>query len=172
MRPAVRRAYSYREQLAIRRSHCSVGDTRSILSSSLTILIPPGKAQARGNCNPMESYDPYRQPTPEVWRDLGVSRSIELVREYHRQAGLNSRYQGFHAAMHVIVEGLLAAEGKTEVKNTLTRLVDDGLDRHQAIHALASVVEHIMSDMNDGTVRNPESFQRALDNLKAKNGQQ
>lgn len=74
--------------------------------------------------------------------------------------------------MHVIVEGLLAAEGKTEVKNTLTRLVDDGLDRHQAIHALASVVEHIMSDMNDGTVRNPESFQRALDNLKAKNWQQ
>ena len=45
-----------------------------------------------------------------------------------------------HALMHGIVENQLAARDPAEVATTLERLMVAGLSRHEAIHAIASVV--------------------------------
>ena len=45
-----------------------------------------------------------------------------------------------HATMHVIVENQLAAGNPPEVGATLERLMTAGLTRHEAVHAVASVV--------------------------------
>jgi hypothetical protein len=45
-----------------------------------------------------------------------------------------------HAANHVIVENQLAMGDATVVPATLARLMQEGLDRHDAIHAIGSVL--------------------------------
>jgi hypothetical protein len=53
-----------------------------------------------------------------------------------------------HAVAHVIVENQLA-EGLPEAKRALGRLLGEGLDRHDAVHAIASVLmEHFWNLTN------------------------
>jgi hypothetical protein len=59
---------------------------------------------------------------------------------------------GCHAAAHVLVENQVAMSDATVVPVTLNRLMREGLDRHDAIHAIASVLMGIVCD----AVRNPE----------------
>lgn len=60
----------------------------------------------------------------------------------HREAphGESSDAQlRLHVALHVVVEQQLATGKPEAVTRTLARLVSQGLTRHQAIHAIASV---------------------------------
>ena len=48
------------------------------------------------------------------------------------------------ATVHAIVENQLALDDQIIVRSTLNRLMEDGLTRHEAIHAIGSVlIEHI-----------------------------
>jgi hypothetical protein len=60
-----------------------------------------------------------------------------------------------HAAAHVLVENQVAMSDATVVPATLNRLMREGLDRHEAIHAIASVLMGVVFD----TFRNPEGEQ-------------
>ena len=51
-----------------------------------------------------------------------------------------------HAATHVIVENQAAMGDVTVVPATLDRLMREGLDRHDAIHAIGSVLLGIVLD--------------------------
>jgi hypothetical protein len=66
---------------------------------------------------------------------------ILLVEEHHRNARipLPKRARRFHASMHVIVENQLAS-GDEPVIRALARLMREGSSRHDAIHALGSIV--------------------------------
>ena len=51
---------------------------------------------------------------------------------------------------------------------TLDRLVGEGLDRHEAIHAIGSVLAEFMFDlMGDGAVGGNEKYFRQLEKLNA-----
>jgi len=52
-----------------------------------------------------------------------------------------------HAMMHVVGENQIAAGDPPEVSATLVRLVDAGLSRHEAVHAIASVVSEALFDV-------------------------
>ena len=54
---------------------------------------------------------------------------------------------GVHAAMHSIVETLIALGDETPARRTAQRLVDEGLDRHEAIHAIGSALVEFMTDL-------------------------
>jgi hypothetical protein len=45
-----------------------------------------------------------------------------------------------------VVENQLALGEATPVPTTLERLMDEGLDRHEAIHAIGSILMRIMFD--------------------------
>lgn len=91
-------------------------------------------------------YDPNRQPDSEEWSDLDESERIDLVTDYHRGARIAVPNLSIHASLHVIVENQILMGNETPVAATLGRLMAEGLDRHDAIHAIASVLSGVMFD--------------------------
>jgi hypothetical protein len=90
----------------------------------------------------VEQYDALVPPDGAAWLDLDESERIELVSRYHRSIGEELPGSGrnvLHATMHVVVENQVALE-VLPVCQALERLLGDGLDRHDAIHAIASVL--------------------------------
>lgn len=80
-------------------------------------------------------YDPMLDLEPEHWEALDEDHRVELVVEYHRAARIELPDEHTHALMHFIIENQIALEGKAPVAGTIRRLLDEGLDRHEAIHA-------------------------------------
>ncbi len=96
----------------------------------------------------MERYDPEMPPAPEVWLALDEDERVLLVKEFHRRSRERAPNAVLHASMHVVVENQIAMGESPPVTETLERLISEGLDRHDAIHAVASVLaEHMYTLM-------------------------
>jgi hypothetical protein len=85
-------------------------------------------------------YDPDRSPDPEWWLALDEHERMHLVEEYHRKARVRLPNARVHAAMHMIVENQVALGSEIPVAATLARLMQQGLDRHEALHSIGSVL--------------------------------
>ncbi len=91
----------------------------------------------------MKTYDPAKAPDTKAWLQLDEAKRTLLVENYHRTHGSELPSLRVHAVMHTIIENQLA-ENDEAVVRALARLVRQGLARHDAIHAIASVLaEHI-----------------------------
>jgi hypothetical protein len=55
-----------------------------------------------------------------------------------------------HAVIHVVVENQVAMGDEMNVAKTLDRLRSDGLDRHDAVHAIGAVLAGHMHSMLGG----------------------
>src|SRR5438874_9888188 len=86
----------------------------------------------------IERYDPHHAPDPEAWLALDEGERTALVLQYHRRARARLPNARLHATIHVIVENQLGDE--IPVRRTLERLRAEGLDRHDAVHAVGSVL--------------------------------
>ena len=84
----------------------------------------------------MQRYDPMVAPDPEQWADLVDGERIDIIRAYHRKARISLPNAPFHAAIHAIVETQIALGDEIPVARTVDRLMAEGLDRHDAIHAV------------------------------------
>jgi uncharacterized protein YoaH (UPF0181 family) len=115
-------------------------------------------------------YDPLEAPEPEEWLTIDEAERIQLAQEYHRRACVRLPNERLHAVFHVVVENQIALGDQIPVQSTLQRLMAEGLDRHEAIHAIASVLAEFMHDLmnNPGssTESNPGYF-TALQQLTA-----
>ncbi|HZM44172.1 MAG TPA: hypothetical protein VFC14_05020 [Burkholderiales bacterium] len=89
----------------------------------------------------MELHSPEHAPSPEVWLGLDEGERILLVEWYHRDARipLPRSTRRLHAAIHAVVENQLALNDEPVVR-ALARLTKEGLSRHDAVHAIGSVV--------------------------------
>jgi hypothetical protein len=92
-------------------------------------------------------YEANEQPHSEFWLELDESERIDAVMDYHRQARVKLENPELHATAHVVVENQVALGEATPVPATLDRLMHEGLDRHEAIHAIASILMSIVSDV-------------------------
>jgi hypothetical protein len=99
----------------------------------------------------MERYDPLREPAAEDWLQMDELERIALVESYHRNARIQLPSSRAHATFHVIVENQAALGDETPVRKTLQRLMNEGIDRHEAIHAVASVLTEFISDVLRGS---------------------
>jgi hypothetical protein len=88
----------------------------------------------------IQDYDPLVGPPPDAWLATDEQRRLDAVERYHRREGFEAERAGAHAALHVIVENQIAEGDQLPVRRALLRLMADGLDRHEAIHAIASVL--------------------------------
>lgn len=88
----------------------------------------------------MQKYDPLNSPDPQEWLDLDEQERIELVRKFHRKARIKLPNERLHATIHVIVENQIAMGDEIPVRRVIDRLRTEGLDRHDAIHAVGSVL--------------------------------
>ncbi len=95
-------------------------------------------AQADGTG--MEDYDPLNAPDPDEWQSMDEDERITLVMEHHREFGVELPNEQLHAVVHVVVENQIALGDEMSAQATLERLMREGLDRHEAIHAVGSVL--------------------------------
>jgi hypothetical protein len=66
-----------------------------------------------------------------------------------------------------VVEDQLASGAPPEARRAMDRLVRAGLSRHEAVHAIASVVAATAQGALAGTRFDPGAYARALDALTA-----
>jgi len=99
-------------------------------------------------------YDALAGPTPARWLELDEAERLRLVEGYHRGARIRVPNLRAHGMIHVVVENQLAEDVEAAVA-ALDRLMSGGLDRHEAVHAIGSVLaEKIFSVLRD---REPDS---------------
>lgn len=65
---------------------------------------------------------------------------MQLVTRYHRRQRIRLPNETIHAVIHVIVENQVALGDEFPAKAVLLRLMKEELDRHEAIHAIGSVL--------------------------------
>jgi uncharacterized protein YoaH (UPF0181 family) len=85
------------------------------------------------------TYDPEIQPNAEDWFALDEQERISLAERFHRRAKIDLPSVKAHAAFHAIVENQIALNLGPAVR-AIPRLMKQGLSRHDAIHAVASVL--------------------------------
>lgn len=95
----------------------------------------------------MHRYDPLQAPDPKEWSAMDEQERMRLVEQYHRRAGIRLPNQRVHAVIHAVIETQIAVGDELPVRRTLERLMSEGLDRHDAIHAVGWVLTLHMSDL-------------------------
>lgn len=75
------------------------------------------------------NYDPDKQLATDAWNRLNDDEKRAAVEEYHRRRRIRMPNARVHAMFHVIVENQVAMREGSE-----------GLSRHDAVHAIGSVV--------------------------------
>lgn len=96
----------------------------------------------------MRHYDPEVQPEPSEWLALDEQERIRLAAAHHRAARTKLPHVEIHAHFHVVVENQLAEQLEPVVR-AMARLVKEGLSRHDAVHAIGSVVaDHVFEAMH------------------------
>ena len=97
-----------------------------------------------------DAYDPDVAPDAPEWLALDEHERLNQVLRYHRRAGISLPNEQLHATFHVVVENQIALGDELPVRRAVDRLMAEGLDRHQAVHAVASVLGgHIYQLMKD-----------------------
>lgn len=118
----------------------------------------------------MEHYDPLQSPDPTEWQVLGEDERLNLVIDYHRDADIEMPNEMLHATAHVIVENQLSL-GEEQVLATLKRVIRQGLDRHEAIHAIGAVLmghlHELLSAKASGS-DNHRRYYKGLEKLTAR----
>ena len=84
-------------------------------------------------------YDPDRKPDSATWLDLDEEARIARIVSYHRAKRVNLENERVHAIAHMLVENQVALGEPPQVPETLARLMNEGLSRHDAVHAVGSV---------------------------------
>lgn len=88
----------------------------------------------------MKIYNPNQIPDPIEWQALDESEQIRLVKQYHKRKRIKLPNATMHSVLHVVVENQIAMGGELNVFKTLDRLLADGLDRHDAVHAIGAIL--------------------------------
>jgi hypothetical protein len=87
-------------------------------------------------------YDPEKPLAPEIWKALDEGEAALMIAHHHQSpdcAHPPAPGRRAHDAMHLIVENQ-AATADLPIADALRRLVAEGLTRHEAVHAVGSVL--------------------------------
>ncbi|HEV2702907.1 MAG TPA: UPF0149 family protein [Steroidobacteraceae bacterium] len=115
-------------------------------------------------------YDPNQSPDPEIWLEADESERLILIEHFHQRQGGAEAAAKMHSMVHLVVENQLALPNHRAVQAALERLQVQGLDRHEAIHAIGSVLaEHLFVALRGAPLEaNPNAaYDAALDELSA-----
>ena len=115
-------------------------------------------------------YDADRAPDPTAWAAAPEPERLAAVEAHHRALASPHpavRQPRVHAAIHLVVENQLASGAPPEARRAMDRLVRAGLSRHEAVHAIASVVAAAAQGALSGSRFDAGAYARALDALTA-----
>ncbi len=114
----------------------------------------------------MDAYDPLDAPDPDEWLALDEGERLLLVIEYHRRTEVELPSEEGHSATHVVVENQAALGNGVPTQATLERLMREGLDRHDAVHAVGSVLLNHVQDILSRADEGPDPNTRYFDELQ------
>ena len=119
----------------------------------------------------MEKYDPTNSINAPEWLELEEAEQIELVRDFHSELNLDMPIEALtmHSSIHVIVENQLAMRVDL-IPETIAKLTRQGLDRHEAIHAIGAIISEDIFDVIRGNIEefSPAKYRRKLEKITAK----
>ena len=120
----------------------------------------------RDNRNLSGSYDPDQSVPSADWLGTDEGERIERVAAYHRLKKTQLPNAQLHAVIHVVVENQIAL-GETVVVETVARLQSEGLGRHDAIHAIGSVLATDLYELiKEGVESTDATYERYLQSLQ------
>ncbi len=112
-------------------------------------------------------YDPTVGPDPGEWLALDDDERALVVRQYHKRSRQRAGNLTLHAIIHATVEAQLA-EGHADVTAAFKRLSQEGLGRHDVVHAIGSVLaDEIYDVMKSQRPHDPQEYARKLKELTA-----
>ncbi|MCU7937488.1 MAG: hypothetical protein KZQ99_21965 [Candidatus Thiodiazotropha sp. (ex Dulcina madagascariensis)] len=121
--------------------------------------------------NEMDQYDPLTQPNTEEWLGATENERVSAVREYHEKSNedLDEKALAIHSAIHVIVETQLAI-GVELLPETMAKLIRQGLNRHEAIHAIGAIISGDILAIIRGekTESSPKQYRKKFEKITAK----
>ena len=120
----------------------------------------------------MDKYDPMVAPDPDTWLALDESERLDLVGDFHTEHGIDLPNARLHAIAHVVVENQIAAGDPILVPEKLRQLMAQGLDRHDAIHAIGSVLMGHLTDLAAGRMGDADPNRRYGSALRRLNARQ
>jgi len=119
----------------------------------------------------MNIYHPSQPPNPSEWLELDESIRIDLVRKSHEASEAEfeeEQAKEVHSTIHVIVENQIAL-GVEPVPATISRLMRQGLSRHESVHAVGAVLSQDLFEMlKEDKEHDSKKYRRRLDKLTAK----
>ena len=118
----------------------------------------------------MLEYDPLVEPDPAAWLAQDEQERIVLVEAYHLDEDVKLPNLKVHAVLHVVVENQIAEGDGLPVRRKVEELMAQGLDRHDAIHAIGSVLIVHLSNLISGARSGPnpnEAYFAELERLTA-----
>jgi hypothetical protein len=122
----------------------------------------------------MKSYTPSIQPSAQEWLATEEIDRIRLVREYHESSDdevddLDESGLEIHSAIHVLVENQIAL-GVEFLPETMAKLIRQGLDRHDALHAIGAIISQDIFEILKGNGKefSPKRYRAKLEKITAK----
>ncbi len=117
----------------------------------------------------IDSYDPLSPPAPQEWLAVPDQRRIDLVLAYHHATGERGENEQMHCLLHAIVENQVAMGDRMPVGEKIRQLMAQGLDRHQAVHAIAIVLATHMRRQANAIQRKGDDEQRYFSEVRRMN---
>lgn len=120
----------------------------------------------------MCTYDPEQAPVPDVWLAIDEHERLEAVLLWHKKARVELPNEMLHAVVHTIIENQLAEEVPSVVR-AIPRLMQEGLTRHEAIHAVGMVLSRYIYELRNSPEppTDPDAsharYEAAVDSLTA-----
>ncbi len=119
----------------------------------------------------MKKYNPSYAPEPEEWLALDESEQINLVEVFHEdfKEEAPEGSERMHAAIHVVVENQLIETDYATA--AVTRLIQQGLDRHEALHAVGAILAEDIFNIHrskEGENWDEKAYNKRLQKLSAK----
>ncbi len=104
-------------------------------------------------------YDALKKPNPQKWLGAEEAARIAAVKEYHFKNSVELPNEEIHALIHVTIENQIALKDETPVAEAMQRLMNEGLNRHDAIHAVGSVLgKFFWKVLNGSDIESPDSW--------------
>ena len=94
----------------------------------------------------LTKYDPERAPDPARWLAQDEQQLTSIIERYHRRQRIDNERPQVHAAIHLVVENQVAMGDELPVAEAVQRLMGEGLSRHDAIHAVGSVLAGFLNE--------------------------
>ncbi len=118
----------------------------------------------------MQTYNASTTPDPETWLELDEAERLELICDFVEkfESDIEVEAQRLHAAIHMTVENQLALNVEP-TNETYARLRKQGLNRHDAVHAIGAVINEDIYEIMKGNKNSPfEGYKGRLRKLTAK----